>query len=206
MAAIREMEQQADPDYLVEDIGNMLGECREGLDRVRTIVRDLKGLSRQSESEWEWADLHQGLDATLNIVWNQLKYHCELHKEYGELPQVYCLPTQLNQVFLNLLVNAAQSIGEQGHIHLRTGADEQQVWVEVQDTGSGIAPENLKHIFEPFFTTKPRGEGTGLGLSLSYGIVKRHGGRIEVQSEPGQGTLFRVVLPLRPPQADAGHD
>ncbi len=199
MDAFRELERTADLDYLIPDVQQLIAESRYGLDRVCGIVRDMKGFSRQSEAEWEWADLHQGLESTLNIVWNQLKYHCELHKEYGELPEVYCLPSQLNQVFLNLLVNAAQAIEGQGDIHLRTGADAGQVWVEIADSGSGISPEHLSHLFEPFFTTKPEGQGTGLGLSLSYGIVEHHGGHIEVESEMGRGTRFRVLLPARPP-------
>lgn len=204
ISAVRELERQADLEYLIPDIRQLILESRDGMNRVRDIVRDLKGFSRQSESQWEWADLHQGLDSTINIVWNQLKYHCELHKEYGRIPQIYCLPSQLNQVFMNLLVNAAQAIRQQGAIHLRTGSGAARVWVEVADSGTGIAPEHLKHLFEPFFTTKPMGEGTGLGLSLSYGIVQRHGGNIEVQSEAGQGTRFRVVLPVRPPERENG--
>jgi two-component system NtrC family sensor kinase len=204
MADIRRLEQQADLDYLLEDAGQLLEESRQGLERVRTIVRDLKDFSRQSESHWEWADLQAGLEAMLSIVWNQLKYHCELHKEYGELPPILCMPSRLNQVFLNLMVNAAQAIEDRGHIHLRTGRDGPQVWVEVEDDGRGIAPEQLTRIFEPFFTTKPRGEGTGLGLSLSYGIVEHHGGHIEVDSEPGRGTRMRVVLPIDGPAEAAG--
>lgn len=200
ISEIQRLEQQTDPDYLLQDADQLLAESQQGLERVSTIVQDLKFFSRKSDKKWEWADLHQGLDATLGIVWNQLKYHCELHKEYAEIPQIRCLPSQLNQVFLNLLVNAAQAIEGQGHIHLRTGSDEQWVWVEVQDSGVGIAAEHVKRLFEPFFTTKPPGKGTGLGLSLSHGIVERHSGRIEVRSEPGQGSTFRVVLPIQPPQ------
>jgi two-component system NtrC family sensor kinase len=198
-AGVRRLERELDPDSLLQDAGQLLVESRHGLERVKTIVRDLKDFSRQSEAQWEWVDLHAGLEATLNIVWNQLKYCCELHKEYGTLPPVLCLPSQLNQVFLNLLVNAAQAIEERGHIHLRTGAGDGLVWVEVEDTGIGMTADDMKHIFEPFFTTKPRGEGTGLGLPLSYGIIERHGGHIEVESQPGQGSRFRVVLPVRPP-------
>jgi signal transduction histidine kinase len=195
---VRRLEQRNDPDYLLQDADELLTESMQGLERVSAIVQDLKGFSRKSDNEWESADLRQGLDSTINIVWSQLKYHCELHKEYGEIPQIRCLPSQLNQVFLNLLVNAAQAIEDQGHIYLRTGQDDEWVWVEVQDNGSGIAPENLKRLFEPFYTTKPKGQGTGLGLSLSYGIVQRHSGRIEVESEPGQGSVFRVYLPIDP--------
>ena len=108
-----------------------------------------------------------------------------------------CRPSQLNQVFLNLLVNAGHAIEGRGVITIRSGQEGDRVWVEIEDSGKGIAPENLKRIFDPFFTTKPIGQGTGLGLSLSYGIVQKHGGRIEVQSEMGQGTAFRIWLPIR---------
>jgi signal transduction histidine kinase len=123
-----------------------------------------------------------------------------VEKQYGVLPQVECLASQLNQVFMNLLVNAGHAIKERGTITLRTGAENGWVWIEVGDSGCGIPPENLNRIFEPFFTTKPVGSGTGLGLSLSYGIVNKHGGRIEVASEVGKGTRFTIRLPVHPPK------
>ena len=132
-------------------------------------------------------------------VWNELKYKAEVVKEYAGIPDVECIPSQLNQVFMNLLINAAQAIEKHGQITVRTGQDDQMVWVEVQDTGKGIKPEHLNRIFDPFFTTKPVGIGTGLGLSLSYGIVNKHNGRIEVQSEDGKGSNFRIWLPLTQP-------
>lgn len=186
--------------FLCEDILSLLRESAEGVDRVRKIVSDLKDYSHTSTAEWHWADLHQGLESTLNMARNQLKYHCTVVKEFGELPPVYCLGSQLNQVFMNLLVNAAQAIQEQGEIRLRTGRQgDDRVWVSVTDTGKGIPAEDLQRIFEPFYTTKPVGQGTGLGLSLSWGIVERHHGRIEVSSEVGKGTTFTVILPIEPP-------
>jgi two-component system NtrC family sensor kinase len=135
-------------------------------------------------------------------VASEIKYRADIVKDYGEIPEIECLPSQINQVVMNLVVNAAHAMGEtRGRITIRTGASDQEVWLEVADTGSGIAPETLKRIFEPFFTTKPVGKGTGLGLSLSYGIVHRHGGRIEVDSVVGQGSCFRVSLPVRRPVA-----
>jgi signal transduction histidine kinase len=175
-----------------------MNESRDGLSRVRKIVQDLKDFSRVGQAEWQWADLHAGLDSTLNIVWNELKYKCKVNKEYGELPEVYCLPSQLNQVFMNLFVNAAQAIENHGEVTIRTGRAGEEAWVEVADTGKGIPRENLNRIFEPFFTTKPVGQGTGLGLSLSYSIVLKHKGRIEVASQVGKGTTFRVILPINP--------
>jgi signal transduction histidine kinase len=142
------------------------------------------------------ADLHKGLDSTLNIAANELKFKAVVEKHYGQLPLVRCLASQLNQVFMNLLVNAGQAMRARGTIRIVSGARDGWVWVRIEDDGVGIAPEHLKRIFDPFFTTKPVGSGTGLGLSLSYGIVQRHGGHIEVSSEVGKGTAFTVHLPV----------
>ena len=188
--------QEKDYDYIKKDIFQLMAESKEGLLRMRNIIQDLKSFSRVGEEGWQWADLHKGLDSTLNIVWNELKYKCQVNKEYGEVPEVYCMPPQLNQVFMNLLVNAGQAIDEKGAITIRTGTLGKEVWVEVEDTGKGIPPDLLNRIFEPFFTTKPVGVGTGLGLSLSYNIVQKHNGRIEVKSTPGKGTTMRVWLPV----------
>ncbi len=203
--AIRALKQDIDADYLREDIGQLLTETLDGLQRIKQIVLDLKDFSHVDSAERVWANLETGLDSTLNVVWNELKYKARVVKEYGRIPEIECLPSQLNQVFMNLLVNAAHAIETQGQITIRTGYDEERVWVEVEDTGKGITPEQMGRIFEPFYTTKPVGKGTGLGLSLSYGIVHKHGGHIEVKSEPGQGSTFRVVLP-RQWQAGAGKE
>ncbi|MDP2805732.1 MAG: ATP-binding protein [Gallionellaceae bacterium] len=168
--------------------------------RVKKIILDLKEFSHtDSEDQWVWADVHQGLDSTLNVVWNELKYKCEVLKEYGVLPKIYCLPSQINQVFMNLLVNAAQAIEVHGKITLRTGQEGEKIWVEVSDEGNGIPAENIPRLFDPFFTTKPVGKGTGLGLSVSYKIIEKHHGKIEVHSEVGKGTTFRVILPVQQP-------
>ncbi len=203
---------RSDIAFLRQDMQDMVAESLEGVSRVRQIVQDLKDFSHVDVAEWAWADLHRGLDSTLNIVHNELKYKATVVKEYGELPTIECIASQLNQVFMNLLVNAAHAIAEKGTITVRTGTDNAGwVWVEIGDTGCGIAPEHLQRIFEPFFTTKPVGKGTGLGLSLTYSIVKRHHGRIEVSSEVGKGSTFRVWLPTQQPAhaegvaREAGH-
>jgi PAS domain S-box-containing protein len=201
-AAIACVKQEVDADYLREDLEPLLRESLDGIDRVRRIVQDMKDFSHVDGGDLQFADLEAGLNSTLNVVWNEIKYKAEVTKEYAAIPQIECYPSQLNQVFMNLLVNAAHAIEERGHITLRTGHDEHQVWVEVEDTGTGIPKDKLERIFEPFFTTKPVGKGTGLGLSLSYGIVQKHGGRIEVHSEVGKGTLFRVALPRSRPASD----
>jgi PAS domain S-box-containing protein len=192
---LEQIKQEIDAAFLREDVGSLLSESLDGLDRVKRIVRDLKDFSHVDSGGRQHANLETGLDSTLNVVWNELKYKAEVVKEYGAVPAIECFPSQLNQVFMNLLVNAAHAIEERGKITLRTGCDDVHVWVEVEDTGKGIREENLGRIFEPFFTTKAVGKGTGLGLSLSYGIIKKHGGRIEVRSEVGVGTVFRIELP-----------
>ena len=200
LAAVRE---EIELDYLKDDIPTLMAETAEGVKRVRKIVQDLKDFSRVDQrQDWEWVDLHQGIDSTLNIVNNEIKYKAEVQREYGRLPEVQCLASELNQVFMNLLVNAAHAIDKpRGLITVRTGTegegDEARAWVEVEDDGCGIAPEAQKRIFDPFFTTKPVGKGTGLGLSLAYGIVRKHAGTIDVRSAPGEGSCFRVTLPLR---------
>jgi len=196
---IKGLREKLDIEFLKEDVAALMQESGEGVLRVKKIVQDLKDFSHVDEAEWQWADLHKGLDSTLNVVWNELKYKAEVVKEYGSLPEVECLPSQLNQVFMNLLVNAAHAIEERGNITIRTGAGDQEVWVEIADNGKGIPAENLKRIFDPFFTTKPVGKGTGLGLSLAYSIVQKHHGRIAVSSEVGKGTTFRVALPVKQP-------
>ncbi len=194
---VQQVREQADLDFLIEDLPELVQESRNGLSRVKQIIQDLKDFSRVDHAELEFVDLHKGLDSTLNIANNEIKYTAEVVKEYGDLPLVECRSAQINQVFMNLLVNAAHSIKEHGVITIRTGTEEKLVWVEITDTGSGIAPENMKKLFDPFFTTKPVGKGTGLGLSLSYGIVNTHDGRIEVESEVGKGATFRVWLPVK---------
>jgi len=196
---LKALRERVQLDFLKEDVPGLMQESKEGIVRVRQIVQDLKDFSRiDSGQEWQLADLHKGIDSTLNIVASEVRYKADVVKDYAELPQVECLPSQINQVVLNLVVNAAHAIGpERGRITIRTGTNGDEVWFEVADTGCGIAPENLSRIFDPFFTTKPIGQGTGLGLALSYGVVRKHGGRIDVNSELGKGTRFRVVLPVR---------
>ena len=197
-AGVDELKEKVDIAYIRRDVVALLHESHEGVERVTGIVQDLKDFSRiETEEKWMLENLHHGLDSTLNVIWNELKYKCEVVKEYGELPNIDCLPSQLNQVFMNLLVNAAQAIDGRGRITIRTGQEGDRVWVEVNDTGQGIPPENVPHLFEPFFTTKPIGKGTGLGLSVSYNIVEKHHGKIEVKSEIGKGTTFRVWLPIQ---------
>lgn len=190
-------------DYLKEDVPALMAESREGISRVRKIVQDLKDFSHvDARREWEWVSLHRGLDSTLNIVANEIKYKADVVRQYGELPEVQCVASELNQVFMNLLVNAAHAMDkERGTIVVRTGVEGDSVWVEVEDDGCGIPEDIQGRVFDPFFTTKPVGKGTGLGLSLSYGIVQRHGGRLSVRSQVGVGSCFRMTIPVRKAEA-----
>ena len=203
-AEIEAIGRKADLGYLKDDIADLVRESMDGLKRVKDIVQALKDFSHVGQTDWQYADVHAGLDTTLNIVANEIKYKATVEKHYGKLPEIKCLASQLNQVFMNLLVNAAQAIQNRGVITIATGAEGDWVWVKISDTGCGIPQQNLKRIFEPFFTTKPVGSGTGLGLSLSYSIVNKHGGRIEVASAPDAGTTFTIRLPLVPSASTEG--
>ncbi len=200
LASIRALKDKVDLKFLREDTLSLMRESKEGITRVKHIVQDLKDFSHVNSAEWLFADLHKGLNSTLNIVNNEIKYKADVIKQYGELPLVECVASQINQVLMNLLVNAAHAIEEHGTITLSTGFKDDWVWITVADTGKGIAPENLPRIFDPFFTTKPVGKGTGLGLSLAYSIISQHGGRIDVDSKPGAGTRFTVWLPVQQSQ------
>jgi two-component system NtrC family sensor kinase len=196
---IKELCDTIDLGFIREDIGNLINESIDGTSRVRRIVQDLRDFSRTGSVSLEWADLQAGLESTLNVVWNEIKYKAEIVRDFGALPPVECRPSQINQVFMNLLINAAQAIPERGHITLRSGCHEAKVWFSITDDGAGIPPDIQSRIFDPFFTTKSVGKGTGLGLSVSYGIIQKHGGHIEVNSQPGAGTTFTIWLPIQAP-------
>ena len=198
--AFMEQVEKEDISYVLDDMKNIIKESREGSERVKEIVQTLRDFSHVDQSERKYADIHQGLDSTLKIAWNEIKYKATVIKEYGNIPEVFCYPRQLNQVFLNMIVNAAHAIKEKGEIRIKTWHDEQYVYIAISDTGCGIKPEHLNKIFEPFFTTKPVGKGTGLGLAMSYNIIKKHGGEILVESEPGKGSTFTIKLPIEPEQ------
>jgi signal transduction histidine kinase len=187
-----------------EAITKLLSRGREGTERVKEIVQNLRTFSRMDQADLQTANLTEEIDSTLTLMEHRLKGVVEVSREYEELPEVRCYPGQLNQVFLNLLINACDVLEEDGggRITIRTSPIEGGVRLEFSDSGPGIAPEVQSRIFDPFFTTKEVGKGTGLGLSLSHGIIERHGGRIQVSSEPGEGTTFVIELPLVAPQAD----
>ena len=188
-------------DAVLADLPAMLDDCEEGARRTTSIVGQLRAFSRSNEREtWQQADLHRGIDSTLALMAHRFASRIVVHREFGTLPDVECLPGQINQVFMNLLANAADAIGNRrGNIWVATHTQNRSVTVTIRDDGSGMSQDTAARIFEPFFTTKPVGQGTGLGLSVSYGIVARHHGTLRVDSTPGAGSTFTITLPVRQP-------
>ncbi|HZQ71789.1 MAG TPA: ATP-binding protein [Burkholderiales bacterium] len=180
-----------------EELAKLVNDGVYGIEQISAIVANLKDFSRLDRSKTSQYDLHEGIESTLRIAHNQIK-HRTVRRHFGALPKISCSPSQINQVLLNLLSNAAQATSEtDGAIDITTrAAGDKEVAVEIADNGQGIAPEHMKRLFEPFFTTKAPGKGTGLGLAISYKIVQNHGGRLEAQSEPGKGTRFTMILPV----------
>lgn len=192
---IREIEREEDIGFILQDIETLIADSARGAQRISDIVRGLQRFARDGDDEFNPEDINEALKASLKIVWNKLKYKCEVQEEYGQISQVMCDRNQLEQVFMNLLVNASDAIEEKGIIHIKTFMEKGKVVVTMRDTGSGIEADNLPHLFEPFFTTKGVGKGTGLGLSISHGIIQKHSGEILVDTVPGKGTTFRIELP-----------
>jgi signal transduction histidine kinase len=195
---IRAIKKKIDYDNIVADLGSILSDCYVGAERIRDVVQNLRLFSRLDDAAVTRVDLNEGIEATVRLLSGYYKSgRINLVRDYGQIPQVNCCGAQLNQVWMNLLVNAAQAIDSaKGEVRITTLCKERIVMVSVSDSGPGIPAEQLNKIFDPFFTTKPVGEGTGLGLSISHGIVERHGGKIEVESAPGRGATFTISLPV----------
>jgi two-component system NtrC family sensor kinase len=183
---------------LRRELNLILSDCREGAERICDVVKNLRLFSRLDEAEFKSVDINEGINSTIRLL---SRYYgaagIVLDKDFGALPLVDCYASQLNQVWMNLLVNAAQAVGDTGNVAIATKLDGDGIVVVITDNGTGIPEEQLSKIFDPFFTTKPVGEGTGLGLSMTYGIIERHGGTISVQSKLGQGTTLTVRIPIR---------
>ena len=193
---IAALENEIDIGFILKDIPDLIEESREGTERIKKIVIDLKDFAHPGMDKACEVDVNRGIESTLNVVWNELKYKATVSKELSDLPKIKGYPQQLNQVFMNILVNAGQAIPEKGEIRIRTLASDGHVEIRIQDTGTGISPQNVKKIFDPFFTTKEIGKGTGLGLHMVHSIISKHHGKIDVQSEVGKGTTFTIRLPV----------
>jgi len=194
--AVKEQARALQIDFVCNDIDSLIRESLDGMERIRKIVQDLKSFSRVDEGEQKTADINEGLESALNIVWNELKYKSTVKRDYGAIPKTVCNLGKLNQVFMNLLLNASHAIETAGEITIRTWAKDNDIYVEISDTGCGIPDEIRGRIFEPFFTTKDVGRGTGLGLSIAYDIVRKHNGEIRVESEVGKGSTFTIRIPV----------
>ena len=197
IAQVKAIKEQTDYEHSLEDLKSIIADCHSGAERIRDIVQNLRLFSRLDEAEFKKVDLHEGIESTIRLL---SQYYASgritLERDYTDLPPVDCYAGQLNQVWMNLLTNAAQAIGGKGKVRVATRRENNMAIVSISDTGSGIAPENLKKIFDPFFTTKRVGEGTGLGLSITYGIIERHGGSINVERRLGEGTTFTITIPI----------
>ncbi len=197
LSAITDFEKDIEIDYLKEDIPELLSDCKDGTQRVGRIVADLKSFAHPGNDKQMLMDLNAGLETTLNVVYNEIKYKATVEKEFGEISMVEGFPQKLNQVFMNILVNAAQAIEEKGQITIETRQEGKNVVVVISDTGCGIKEENIAKVFDPFFTTKEIGKGTGLGMNIAYNIIEEHNGTIRVTSEVGKGTSFIITLPAK---------
>lgn len=183
-------------DYVLKDIKPLISESLNGGDRIKKIVQDLKIFARQDDEKGDYADINKCIESSLNMVWNELKYKCEVKKELNSIGMTYCYPQQLNQVFMNILINASQAIEDHGEIIIKTWQEGDSIFISISDTGSGIAKENIDKVFDPFFTTKEAGKGTGIGMNISYNIIKKHNGDITIMSELGKGTTFTINIPV----------
>jgi len=195
---VRKLMESA-PDNEVRRLLDILGEvCRNNeiaTERIMKIVRNLKNFARLDEAERKKVNIHEGIESTLSLLRHQLKSRIRIVKCFGDIPEIECYPNELNQVFMNILVNAAQAIKHRGEITVKTWREGDRVKIAISDTGVGIPPENLSKVFDPGFTTKGVGLGTGLGLSICYKIVQEHRGTIEAESSK-QGTTFTISIPL----------
>lgn len=197
LAEADERRQAFNAGEMLDNLNSLLQDTDHGLTQVADLVSSLKDFSRVDRSRTDLVNVNDGIESSLKIAQNQLRNKVEVVKQFGQLPQIECSPTQLNQVFLNLFTNAAQAIETTGKLYIRTAAEANGVSIRVIDTGCGMTEEVRKHIFEPFYTTKPVGKGTGLGLTIAFRIVEEHGGRIDVRSMPGKGSEFTIRLPLK---------
>lgn len=195
--AVEAFKNQINYSFLRQDLETLIRNFEEGAKRIHAIIGDLRTFSRMESDDFRKVDIHEQIDLALSLLQHEYRGRIEISKEYEELPETECHPGKMNQVFMNLLLNACQAITGQGNIKILTRAEEKSIRISIEDDGEGIEAKDLERIFEPFFTTKPVGTGTGLGLSISYAIIQQHQGTIAVESEPGKGTRFTIRLPVR---------
>ncbi|MDW7695632.1 PAS domain S-box protein [Flammeovirgaceae bacterium SG7u.111] len=193
---IKELKEEFEFGELKEDIFGLIEDIMIGAVRTSEIVKGLRNFSRLDEHNMKLANIHEGLDSTLILLKNQIKNKVQVHKKYGNIHELNCYPGQLNQVFMNILTNAIQAVETEGNIWISTYEQDQETLISIKDDGEGMSKEVVEKIFEPFFTTKDVGEGTGLGMSISYGIIQKHKGKIVVNSQEGKGSEFIIHLPL----------
>jgi two-component system NtrC family sensor kinase len=199
---LNKVKKEVDFNYIVEDLPKLIASCEDGAIRTRDIVVGLRNFSRLDEAQLKKVDIHDGLKNTLKLLNSELKNRVTVHEDYGKLSEIRCYPSQLNQVFMNIITNAAHAVGNKGNIWITTTQRNGKAFIGIKDDGPGIDKKLFDKIFDPFFTTKPVGQGTGLGLSISYGIIKKHDGDISVESEPGKGTQFTIQIPVDGPPDD----
>ncbi|MBI4948708.1 MAG: PAS domain S-box protein [Deltaproteobacteria bacterium] len=195
--AVEAFKKKEDIGFVARDIESIIGESKDGLDRIKAIVKGLKDFSYAPEGELALSDINGCIDDALRLAWHEIKHKAELVRDFSEVPKVHCRPWRLTQVFLNIILNAAQAMEARGSIWVKTEESAGKVRVTIRDNGPGMAEEVKSKVFDPFFTTKPPGSGTGLGLAIALGIISEHKGTIELESAPGMGTTFYITLPLR---------
>ena len=195
-SGVQQFKNKTDIAFSMKEIQDLLRGIEEGANRTSEIVKGLRNFSRLDQNVVKKANLNEGIESTLTLLHTVYKDRIEIIKDYGDIPEVECLPGQINQVLMNILSNAIQAIAEKGEIFIKTREEESAVKISIRDTGGGMSDETKQKIFDPFFTTKEVGKGTGLGLSISYGIIEKHQGKIEVNSVQGKGTEFIITLPV----------
>jgi signal transduction histidine kinase len=201
LAQVQSVKLAGDFDFVCAEWPALIQESLHGVERISQTVRNLRDFARADAQEWQSCNLHDALESALAMAWHTLSPRVELVRAYEKLPDLTCQPSSIRQVMLSILMNSAQAIEGPGRINVRTGTEGPSVWVEVQDNGCGMSPDQVAHAFEPFFSSKPVGQNPGLGLAIAWQIVHQHGGHIGIDSAPGRGTTVRVTLPLVPPNA-----
>ena len=201
--AYHQHREALDIDFIKEDIENLLSDTLNGLQRVSDIVANLKKVSHSGEDDKQLSDMNEVIEDSLKVVWNEIKYVLSVEKNFADLPEILCYPNEIHQVLMNMFINASHACEESGVLKVSTAltslGDKNAVCIGIEDNGKGMDKATVKKIFDPFFTTKPVGVGTGLGLSVSFGIIEKHGGKIVVDSEVGKGTRFNLILPITEP-------